>query len=246
MKKLVIAALAALALASCAKNPVEIFLPKSQVEFAGNGFDSFTLGADIRVYMSPDQDNAKEWNIQAVVPVRKETEAIITALDMELTLLDDKGIRVRDSFSLTAEEMENWVPVFNSAPAMEKTMVFSVPEVDGTKKRFPYKQAKAMLEATKGGRLSINAETIVEDVKPEDVPYTMPWLLSKTGANSLLSQYESAVRRKDFRKANEIETKLFAREKEVKENTNLPESLRNSYVKYVEKKIENIDDRYSK
>jgi hypothetical protein len=142
--------------------------------------------------------------------------------------------------------MENWVPVFNSAPAMEKTMVFSVPEVDGTKKRFPYKQAKAMLEATKGGRLSINAETFVEEVKPEDVPNTLPWLLSKTGANSLLGQYESAVRRKEYRKANDLEAKLFAKEKDVKENKNLPESLRKSFVNYVEKRIETIDDKYSK
>ena len=130
------------------------------MEFAGNGFDSFSLGADVRVYMAPDQDNPKLWNIQAVVPVRKETEAIISALDMELVLLDDKGIRVRDSFSLMAEDMENLVPVFNSAPSVEKTVVFSVPEIDGGKKSFPYKQAKAMLEPTKGARLSINLEEI--------------------------------------------------------------------------------------
>ena len=128
MKKFILVALSALALCSCAKKPVEIFVPKGQMEFAGSGFDSFSPGADVRVYMSPDQDNPKLWNIQAVVPVRKETDAVISALDMELTLLDENGLRVRDSFSLQAEEMENLVPVFNSAPSVEKAVVFSVPE----------------------------------------------------------------------------------------------------------------------
>ena len=74
MKKFILVALSALALCSCAKKPVEIFVPKGQMEFAGSGFDSFSPGADVRVYMSPDQDNPKLWNIQAVVPVRKETD----------------------------------------------------------------------------------------------------------------------------------------------------------------------------
>ena len=97
MKKFILVALSALALYSCAKKPVEIFVPKGQMEFAGSGFDSFSPGADVRVYMSPDQDNPKLWNIQAVVPVRKETEAVISALDMELTLLDENGLRDGES-----------------------------------------------------------------------------------------------------------------------------------------------------
>lgn len=248
MKKLIIAALAAaLALFSCAKKPQEVLLPKANMEFAGNGFDSFSLGADIRVYMTPDQDDPKSWNIQAVIPVRKETEDILSALEMELSLLDDKGIRVRDSFALQAEEMENLVPVFNSASAVEKTVVFSVPEVDGSKKRFPYKQAKAMIEATKGARLSVNAETVVVEeapTKPEDQPYTVPWLCKRTGTYGLLSQYETAVRKKDNRKANDIEAKLWAIEKQVKNNDSYPESLRKRFVEYVDKRIDTIDDKY--
>ena len=211
MKKSIIAALVALGLVSCAKNPVEILLPKATMEFAGNGFDSFSLGADVRVYMAADQDNPKQWNILAAVPVRKETDAIITALDMELSLLDEKGIRVRDSFSLVAE-------------------------------LFPYKQAKAMLEAAKGGRLSINAETYKEELKPEDVPYTVPWLCKKTGVNGLLSQYRAAVRKKDLRKAGDIEAKIYKIEKDVKNNDYYPENLRKKFIAYVENKIEDIDD----
>lgn len=242
MKKLIIAAAVALALVSCSQNPAEIYLPKVNMEFAGNGFDCFSLGADVRVYMDPDQDDPKLWNILAVVPVRKETEAIVSALDMQLALLDDKGIRVRDSFSLVAEDIENWIPVFNSEPNMEKTMVFSVPEIDGGKKRFPYKQAKAMIEATKGARLSINAEASEEEVKPEDVPYTVPWLCKQTGVNSLLYQYRAAVRKKDLRKAGEVEQKIYKIEKDVKNNKNYPESLRKKFISYVENKIEDIDD----
>lgn len=245
MKKLLSAIFAALALSSCVKAPADIYIPKGTMEFAGNGFEAFSLGADVRVYMSPDQDNPKMWNIQAAVPVRKETESIISALDMELALLDDKGIRVRDSFSLMAEEMENWVPVFNSATAVEKTMVFSVPETDGGKKQFSYKQAKAMLEATKGARLSINLEEIVpEETLPEDIPYTLPWLLKKTGVNGLLYQYSSALKKRDLRKAGDIENKIYKIEKDVKANDNYPESLRKSFWNYVENKIEDIDDKH--
>ncbi|MBQ9410607.1 MAG: hypothetical protein IJU21_03245 [Bacteroidales bacterium] len=245
MKKLLTAAISALALFSCAQKPQDIFIPKGTMEFAGNGFDTFSLGADVRVYMSPDQDNPKLWNIQAVVPVRKETEAIISALDMELVLHDDKGIRVRDSFSLMAEDMENLVPVFNSAPSVEKTVVFSVPEVDGGKKRFPYKQAKAMIEATKGARLSINAEEIeVEEEKPEDIPNTLPWLIKRTGVGGLLYQYGNAVKKKDLRKAGDIESKIYKIEKDVKNNDRYPESLRKRFIDYVENKIEDIDDKH--
>lgn len=245
MKKLLIASLATLALASCAKNPVEVFIPKATMEFAGNGFETFSLGADIRLYMSPDQDNPKMWTIQAVVPVRKETESIISALEMELVPLDEKGIRVRDGFSLSAEDLENWVPVFNSAPSMEKTIVFSVPEDGGGRKLFTYKQAKEMVEATKSARLSINLESIVpEETLPEDVPYTLPWLLKRTGMNSLLYQYNNAVKKKDIRKAGEIEAKIYKIEKDVKANEYYPESLRKSFWNYVEEKIENIDDKY--
>ena len=245
MKKFILVALSALALYSCAKKPVEIFVPKGQMEFAGSGFDSFSPGADVRVYMSPDQDNPKLWNIQAVVPVRKETDAVISALDMELTLLDENGLRVRDSFSLQAEEMENLVPVFNSAPSVEKAVVFSVPEVDGGKKRFPYKQAKSMIEDTKGARLSINSEIFVEEeTKPEDIPYTLPWLCKRTGVNGLLNQYRSAVNKKDLRKAGQIEAKIYQIEKDVKNNDNYPENLRKRFLSYVENKIEDIDDKY--
>lgn len=247
MKKLIIAAMvAALALSSCANKPQETLLPKANMELAGNGFDGFSLGADVRVYMTPDQDNPKLWNIQAMVPVRKEMEETLSDLQMELSLLDDKGIRVRDSFALQAEDLDNLIPVFNSALSVEKTVVFSVPEVDGGKKRFSHKQAKALIEATKGARLSVNAETVVEEQEPqpEDVPYTLPWLCKRTGTYGLISQYEAAVRRKDNRKANDIEAKIWAIEKQVKNNDNYPESLRKSFVQYVDKRIDTIDDKY--
>ena len=202
----------------------------------------FTLGADIRLYMSQDQDNPKMWNIQAVVPVRKETEDIITSLSMDLTLLDDKGIRVRDSFLLQAEDMENLVPVFNSEPLVEKPLIFSVPD-GGGKRLFPYKQAKAMLEATKALRLSINVELMPVEVQPEDIPMTLPWLCKKTGVNSLLYQYRNAVKKKDLRKAGEIEAKIYKIEKDVKANKKYPENLRKRFIDYVENKIEDIDDK---
>lgn len=243
MKKIILLAVSVFTLASCSQDPVDFYIPKGQVEYAGNGFDAFSLGADIRLYMSQDQDNPKMWAVQAVVPVMKETEEFINAIDVELVLLDDKRIRVRDSFSLCAEDMENLVPVFNSAPLVEKALVFSVPD-GGGKRLFPYKQAKAMLEATRNLRLSINVELMPVEVKPEDIPMTLPWLCKRTGVNGLLGQYRNAVRKNDLRKAGDIEKKIYKIEKEVKSNKNYPESLRKRFIDYVENKIEDIDDKY--
>ena len=110
---------------------------------------------------------------------------------------------------------------------------------------FPYKQAKSMIEDTKGARLSINSEIFVEEeTKPEDIPYTLPWLCKRTGVNGLLNQYRSAVSKKDLRKAGQIEAKIYQIEKDVKKNDNYPENLRKRFLSYVENKIEDIDDKY--
>ncbi len=232
-----------LSLVACAgKDPVDIYVPKSQTELAGNGFESFTLGADVHLYMSQDPENSKLWSVQAVVPVKKESESTLLSADMEIVLLDENGIRVRDSYSLTAEDLESIVPVFNSDVAVEKSLVFSVQD-DNQRKLFPYKQAKSMLDATKGIRLSINVEEEAA-AKPEDIPNTFPWLCKRTNVNGLLAQYERAVRKKDNRKANDIEAKIWEVEKKVKNDDKLPKALRERFINYVENRIDKIDDKY--
>ena len=113
MKRLLIlAAVAALALSCSEKQPTELYVPKNTVEFAGNAFTDFSLGADVKLYATPNPDNKKQWLVQAVVPVRKETKAKVQDLDIHLTPLDDRGIRVRDGFSMEGEDLEHLVPVY--------------------------------------------------------------------------------------------------------------------------------------
>ena len=246
MKRLfVLLCASALAWACGGNKQAELFVPNNAVELAGNGSDVFSIGADVRLYMSPDIENPKFWNVMAVAPVRKDTQATITSLGMELTLLDADGARVRDSFPLRAEDLENLLSEFNGAPAVERVVLFSIPEIDGGKKRFSTNQAKAMIGATKGISIGINAEQrVVEETKPEDVPNTLPWLLKKTGVNTLLNQYKAAVKKKDIRKAGDVERKIYKIEKEVKGNKKYPENLRKRFLDYVENKIEDIDDKY--
>lgn len=248
MKRLLLAAALVLAAASCAQKPLDVYVPKGSMEFAGNGFDCFTLGADVHLYITPAEENLSMWSVLAVAPIRKETENIIAGLDMELTLLDDKGLHVRSGFKLEAEDLENLVPVYNSDRAVEKTVVFSAPAPEGPGRQlFTYKQAKGIIKACKNLRLSINAEQmepVEEEVKPEDQPYTVPWLCKRYGVNNLVYQYDKAVRNGNRRRANDLEAQLFNIEKKVKNDASLPEGLRKRFVDYVEKKIDDIDDKY--
>lgn len=252
MKKLFLAAVLVAVAACSGKQPVDVYVPKGNMEFAGNGFDTFSLGADVHLYMSPSEADASQWVVQAVVPVKKETEAIISGLTMDMTLLDDNRIRVRDSFVLQAEDVENLVPVFNSGTTVEKILVFSVPE-DGGKKVFPYKQAKAMLEAAKSIRLSINVETMVpepvavaaaEEAADEPAPYTFKWLCKRYNVGTIIGRYEKAVRTGNKRMANEIEAELYAIEKQAKEDARVSDDVKKRFVSYIEDKIEAIDDKY--
>lgn len=255
MKKLFFAVAVLVAAVSCAnKEPVDVMIPKSKMEFAGSGFDTFSLASDVRLYMSPAQDNAEMWVIQAVAPVKKEVAALVSSLGMDMTLLDDKGVRVHDSFQLEAEDIDNLIPVFNGGGVgTEKTVVFSVPE-GGSKKLFTFKQAKAMLENAKNVRLAINAEIapepepepeiVEEEVESGPKPYTLKWLNKREGIDGLLSQYEKAVKAGDKRKANDIEKKIYAIEKAVKNDKSLPEDLRKSFLSNVDKRVDQIDARY--
>ena len=129
MKRIFLLALAAVLFAACANNePSELYVPKSTVEFAGNAFSSFSLGSDVKLYTTISPENASEWTVQAVVPVRKETEATLESLDIKMVPLDDRSIRVRSGFVLQGEDLQSLVPVFNAGKSVERTVVFSVAE----------------------------------------------------------------------------------------------------------------------
>ena len=142
MKKLfVLFCFTALAWACGSDKPAELYVPKNTVEFAGNAFTSFSLGADVKLYTSQNPDASKEWTVQAVIPVRKEVKGAIDGLSINLVPLDERGIRIRDGFVLEGEDLANLVPVYNSADNIERTIVFSVAQ-DGVKKYFTKKEAE--------------------------------------------------------------------------------------------------------
>lgn len=256
---LILAAAAALALSCGGNKSTELYVPKNTVEFAGNAFSDFALGADVKLYATPNPDNKKQWLVQAVVPVRKETKAKIDGLDIRLTPLDDRGIRVRDGFAMEGEDLEHLVPVYNSSDGVERTIVFSVAE-DGVKKYFSNKEANELLSKVKGIRMDFNVSNptavAADKSKPaaatsssssapaKSEPLSLNSLCNQYGVYGLLSQYESALKNGDGRKAKKIEDQLWSIEKKVKNDYNVPEWLRKQFVEYIEDREDAIEDKW--
>ncbi len=258
MKRVFIAAIMALAVACSGKDPVELYVPKNTVEFAGNAFTAFSLGADVKLYTTPNPDKPQEWMVQGVVPVRKETQDQLSSLDIDLVPLDERGIRVRDNFVLRGEDLQNLVPVYNAGEDVERTIVFSVVEGEGAKKYFTYKEAAEILAHTKGVRMDFNAElaqpepaqaeenntTAAAKGTQEEFPMTLDGLCRKYGVYGLLAHYENAIKNKDKKGAKRIEDQLWSIEKKVKADRSIPESLRDRFKDYIEDKEDEIEDRY--
>ena len=261
MKRFLLLVAAAALFAACESNePSELYVPKGTVEFAGNAFSSFSLGADVKLYTAPSPSNASQWTVQAVVPVRKETDAQLEELQINLVPLDDRSIRVRDGFVLVGEDLQNLVPVYNANKGVERTVVFSAEE---GKKYFTKKEVDAILATTKGVRMDFNAkekavekveEKIEEAPKPTKkaeakqeapkTPRTVDDLCRKYGVYGMLAQYETHIKNKDKRAAKKVEDQLWKIEKQVKADNSLPEDLRKNFKNYVEDKEDEIEKRY--
>lgn len=251
MKKLfLLSCVALLAVACGGKKSAELYVPKNTVEFAGNAFTSFSLGSDVKLYTSPNPDSKSQWTVQAVVPVRKEIKGAIADLSINLTPLDDRGIRLRDGFVLEGEDLDNLVPVYNSADNIERTIVFSLTERTG-KKYFTNKEAANLLKQTKGVRMDFNlsnapAPQTAATTAPakEEYPMTLDGLCRKYGVYGLLSQYDAALRNDQNKRAKNIEDQLWAIEKKVGNDYNVPAWLRDRFKDYIEDKEDEIEDRY--
>lgn len=154
-KALIISAVAAVLACACTSDkPAEVYIPKNTVEFAGNIFSAFSLGADVKLYSVQNPDNSSEWSIQAVVPVRKEANGLLDNLTIDLVPLDDRGVRVRDGLVLHGEDLANLIPVFNAGVNVERTIVFSA--ADHERKYMSGSEAARLLENTKGVRMDFN------------------------------------------------------------------------------------------
>lgn len=242
--------LAALAISCGGNKPAELYVPKNTVEFAGNAFTAFSLGADVKLYISPNPDKSSQWTVQAVVPVRKEVKGPIGDLSINLTPLDDRSIRIRDGFVLEGEDLQNLVPVFNSADNIERTVVFSVAN-DGVKKYFSKKEAANLLAQTKGVRMDFNVSgaapaTVKNGTvgSGEEYPMTLDGLCRKYGVYGLLGSYEAALRNGNKSRAKQIEDQLWSIEKRVGNDHSVPSWLRDRFKDYVEDREDEIEDRY--
>ena len=259
------AILAVLLLTSCVQQkPAELYVPKNTVEFAGNAFTAFSLGGDVKIYATEDADNPSKRVIQAVVPIRKETDSAVSGLKINLTPLDDRGIRVREGFALEGEDLDNLLPVYNAGSGVERTIVFSLPAGPEGRKLFSSKEAAELLGKIKGVRMDFNVENTVEneavaapakpaapaakqsspDKKKEEFPMTLDGLCRKYGIYGYLARYEAALKNGDKKGAKKIEDQLWEIEKRVKNDKSIPENLRDRFKDYVEDKEDEIEDRY--
>lgn len=251
--------------ASCTPNsqPVETSVTKTNVEIAGNSFGSFKLGSDVKLFMSPDPNDNSKWGIKATVPIQKIDAKQFNDLSIDLNLLDENKLKVRDGLVLTGEDIADILPVMNSVADAEKTIVFSANE--NSKKDFTYKEAVEILNKTKNLTCSFTTtESVVDAATPEPEPepeaeatvekkeepkYNYPPktindICMKYGIYGKISQYDKALRNGDKRKAKSIEDDMYRICKAVKNDPNVPEWLAKNFKDYVEDREDEIEDKY--
>lgn len=178
MRKLLFLLLSVAVFAGCGNNkPSETIVLKNDVEIAGNASNSFSLVGDIRILVVPNVENESSWMIHAAAPIQKIDDIQIDGMTIDMDLLDVNGIKVREGFVLSAENLAAAIPVFNAASYTEKNIVFSAGE--GMKKDFSDKEAAALLKNVKKVLMTINTTTpdkaveepemTVEENEPEEV-----------------------------------------------------------------------------
>jgi hypothetical protein len=64
------------------------------------------------------------------------------------------------------------------------------------------------------------------------------------GVYGMLSQYDNALKNGNKKRAKQIEDRLWEIEKRVKNDHSIPSSVRDAFVRYVEDKEDEIEDRY--
>lgn len=261
MKKCLLLLLSAFILFSCgSKQPAETSISKSEVDLTGNAFQSFRLGGEVKLLMTPDPDDNSKWMIRATTPLCKVSNSKIGDMDAEMKLLDDHGINVREGFSLTANDIASLIPVFNASPDAEKTVVFSAGE--GVKKDFTFKEASELISKVKKIGMTINTfqtsreaitpstpsatdtKQVAEEEQTNEKPQTVDDLLKKYGVYGMLAQYDKYLKKGDKKRAKQIEDKLYTIEKKVKNDNSLPQWMRDRFVEYIENKEDEIEDRY--
>ncbi len=253
MKKILLLLTVLVLVVSCAteKKPVEVQIPKQNVELTGNGFQIFRLGADLKLVTVQNPDKADEWMIRGSVPLMKVSEDLLAETAIDVNLLDENGMKLRDGFVLTAEDLVNLIPKYNAENNVENNIVFSAAE--GSRKYFTYKEAADLLNAVKSVAMNVNVvqqqpEVAVEQEAAEKKaeqkePVTFKSQMSKYGIYGKLTQYDNALKNKDKKKAKKIEDELFTICKKVKADPSVPESVYKQFRQYIEDEEDRIEDK---
>ena len=249
MKKALFLMMAVALVAGCSQNPVEKLIPKQNVEMTGNGFAIFRLGADLKLVTVQNPDKSDEWTVRGSVPLMKVSEDLLTVTEITASLLDESGMKVRDGFTLVAEDLVNLIPKYNAEKNVEKTIVFSTSE--DSRKYFSYKEACDILDRTKSVAMNVNIVIAEPEVavapapeKKKDGPVTFQSLMEKYGVYGKLAQYDKALSQKEKKKAKEIEDNLFKICKQVKADPAVPESVAKKFRDYIEDKEDEIEKKY--
>ena len=231
------------------KKPIEKLIPKSDVELTGNGYQVFRLGADVKLVTVQSPDEPDQWMIRASVPLMKVVDDPVGVMTINVNLLDDSSMKVRDGYMLTAEDLVDLIPKFNADKNVEKNIVFSASE--DSRRFFSYKEVKDMMERTKSLAMNVsflqaNPEkaTIAAPDATKEEPLTLNGLLTKHGVYGLLSQYEKKLKNKEKKEAKKIEDRLFQICKQVKADPTVPEALAKKFRDYIEDKEDEIEDKY--
>ena len=189
MKKFLLILTSLALLSGCSflsKKPVEKLIPKTDVELTGNGFQVFRLGSDIKLVMVQNPDNTSDWMIRASVPLMKVSDKPLGEMAIDVNLLDDSGMKVRDGFTLSAEDLINLIPKYNAEKDVEKNIIFSASE--DSRKYFSYKEAADMLERTKSLAMNVSMLQTEAEIKAEQQkkePLTFNSLMENDGLKKI-------------------------------------------------------------
>ena len=257
MKKYLFIIVAAMLLVGCGKKQaVETTIARTNVELMGDLFSSFNVSGDAHLLMVPNPDNKSKWMIRATVPLQKTDSRTIRTMSAAINLLDGNGTKIDEGFMLFAEDINSVLPVLNSTNT-EKTLVFSAP--NGLKKDFSCKEASKLIEKVKKFGLTLSAskinppvnaseqnETISNIVETPvvDESMTLDDLLKQYDIYNKLAKYDYYLRNGQKKKAKQLEDQMWAIENQVKNDRSLPKRLRDSFMDYVERREDQIEDKY--
>ena len=240
-KNYLVLLLAAMLLVSCGKK--EKTLPKNKIELTGDLYSSFEVSNDSRLFMTPSPTDKSKWMICATVPMQKISNKSVRNMYAAVNLLDGKGNKVNPGFMLMAEDMKSVATNLNANNYAEQIVVFSTP--DGLKKDFSSKEAKKLIKKTKTLGLILSTTRInLPDSNPEYNGVTLEDLLQEYDIYEKLEQYDKDLRNGQKKKAKQLEDEIWEIEKQVKNDASLPRSVRDGFMNYIEKKEDQIEDKY--